>query len=109
LVVEIYDLVASLSYMRRGSLTWREWRQSRGAGAERAWFRRDDPLPFVMMCVRLLSRVAQRILRRSPAINVARRPPKYVKRWREWFVTSGKPAERPSMIGISGKGLSQEV
>ena len=33
---------------------------------ELAWFSRDDPLPFLMMCVRLLLRMIERALRMRP-------------------------------------------
>jgi len=38
---------------------------------ELAWFSRDDPLPFLMMCIRLFLRVVKRVLRMRPATDIA--------------------------------------
>jgi predicted ATP-grasp superfamily ATP-dependent carboligase len=74
-VVEPHDLFASAGHVCRGELTVREWRRSLGGRLEVAWLHRDDPFPFLMMCVRMLSRVgvrALRVLRESVRIRVSR-------------------------------------
>jgi predicted ATP-grasp superfamily ATP-dependent carboligase len=83
-IVEPYDLLASLGYFRRGGLTLHEWRLSLKGTRELAWFSRDDPLPFLMMCIRLLLRAVDRVLRLRPAGNAARRMPCYVRGLRSW-------------------------
>jgi predicted ATP-grasp superfamily ATP-dependent carboligase len=83
-IVEPYDLAASIGYFRQGGLTLREWRLSLKGTRELAWFSRDDPLPFLMMCIRLLLRVVERVLRLRPAPHVADRAPCYVGGLRNW-------------------------
>ena len=61
-VVEPYDILASLGYFRRNSLTLREWWLSLGGRKESAWFSADDPVPFLAMCVRLLIRGVARLI-----------------------------------------------
>jgi D-aspartate ligase len=82
-IVEPYDLLASFGYLRRGGLSLREWRRSLTGVRELAWFSRDDPFPFVMMCVRLLLRVVERALRMKPTL-IAGRMPRYVGGLRNW-------------------------
>jgi len=54
-MVESYDFFAALGYIQRRSLTVRGWWQSlQGARRYTAWFRLDDPFPFIMMCLRLM-------------------------------------------------------
>jgi len=65
-IVEFNDAIAGLNYFRRGGLSFRDWRRSLTGTRELAWFCPDDPLPFVVMCIRLLLRVVARILRRGP-------------------------------------------
>ena len=63
-VVEQSDLLASLGYHRAGDLSLRSWLSSLWGGRrELAWFARDDPAPFLLMCVRLLLRGVQHALR----------------------------------------------
>ncbi|MCA6122025.1 hypothetical protein J6500_08955 [Bradyrhizobium sp. WSM 1704] len=64
-VVELYDLVASLTYPRRGRLSVQAWRKSLAGTRELAWWSWDDPVPFLAMGVRLLLRVAARTARRN--------------------------------------------
>lgn len=62
-IVEPHDLVASFAYLGRGGLTLRSWWRSLGPGRwETAWFSWRDPLPFLTMSVRLLSRAIRRLL-----------------------------------------------
>jgi D-aspartate ligase len=64
-IVESYDLLASLGYMRRGGLTVRAWWQSLKGSREFVWFHWDDPVPGLTMCVRLLLRAVGRGVERS--------------------------------------------
>ena len=84
-IVEPYDLLASLGYYRQGELTFREWRQSFKGTRELAWFSRDDPLPFLVMCLRLMLRMVERVLRIRPTANIANRMPAYVRGLRSRF------------------------
>jgi D-aspartate ligase len=59
-VVENYDLLAALSYRRRGELDIRTWIRSLCSVDETAWFARDDLAPFGLMCLRTGWRAAQR-------------------------------------------------
>jgi len=79
-IVELYDLFTSLSYMRRGGLTVRGWWRSLKGKREIAWFSRNDPVPFLTMCVRLLIRAVGCSVQRSWAQICAshRRRPKVV-------------------------------
>jgi predicted ATP-grasp superfamily ATP-dependent carboligase len=63
-VVEPHDVLATVSYMQRDGLTIQEWWQSLQGPRELAWFSWDDPLPFLMMSIRLLLRAFGRIGRR---------------------------------------------
>jgi predicted ATP-grasp superfamily ATP-dependent carboligase len=76
-IAEFNDVAASIGYFRHGGLTVHEWRQSLVGAREFAWFSRDDPLPFLMMGVRLLIRVIKRVLRMTPTLNIASRIPHY--------------------------------
>jgi len=78
-IVEPFDLFASLSYVRHGQLTMREWWQSLKGKRELAWFSWDDPLPFVMMCVRLVLRVAGRALRFRRRGRAVRPVPRFAR------------------------------
>jgi D-aspartate ligase len=64
-IVEPYDLFTGLSYMRRGGLTVRGWWRSLQGKREIAWFSRNDPVPFLTMCARLLIRAVGRSVQRS--------------------------------------------
>jgi D-aspartate ligase len=66
-VVEPYDVLAAVAYKRRGALTFRAWRQSLGVRKQRevAWFSVDDPVPFLTMCLRLVLRGLDRLLRKG--------------------------------------------
>jgi D-aspartate ligase len=83
-IVEFHDLAASIGYLRRGGLTLREWRLSFDGTKELAWFSRDDPFPFLMMCIRLLLRVVERALRMRPAADFGNRVPYYARGLRNW-------------------------
>jgi D-aspartate ligase len=66
LVVEPYDFIASLDYMRHGGLTVRNWWKSLQGKREIAWFTWEDPVPFLAMCVRLLLFAIARAVRSGP-------------------------------------------
>jgi D-aspartate ligase len=61
-IAEFHDLAAGFCYFRQGTLTFHEWWRSYMGKRELAWFCGDDPLPFLMMCIRLLLRVVERKL-----------------------------------------------
>jgi D-aspartate ligase len=66
-VVEPYDLLASIRYLRRRGLTVSEWWLSLKGSKETAWFSADDPVPFLVMCIRLLLRIVARLIDKSRA------------------------------------------
>jgi predicted ATP-grasp superfamily ATP-dependent carboligase len=66
-VVEPYDLLASLGYLRRNHMTLNEWWSSLGGRKQVAWFSADDPVPFVTMCIRLLLRGVARLIGKTRA------------------------------------------
>src|SRR5262249_54867296 len=82
-IAEVHDLAASLSYFRQGKLTFGEWWRSLQGLRELAWLSPDDPLPCVMMCIRLLFGVGRRLLGRKPASHGGSGAPRYVMRRRE--------------------------
>jgi D-aspartate ligase len=76
-IVEPYDLLATIGYMRRNSLTVREWWSSLKGRKEVAWFSADDPVPFLTMCIRLLLRGVGRLIGKGWAyLRPARATPK---------------------------------
>jgi D-aspartate ligase len=81
-VVEHLDCLAAWKYRNRGTLTLRQWRASLRGIQERAWFARDDLLPFLVFCVRFTLRGIRRIM---PAPNV---------RWRA-LPSTGSPRYVP--------------
>jgi D-aspartate ligase len=83
-VVEFHDLAASLGYLRQGALTFHEWRLSLKGTKEWAWSCRDDPLPFLAVCMRLLLRVVEKVLRLRSAPDSGNRMPGYVRSLRHW-------------------------
>ncbi len=64
-VVENYDSLAALSYVRRGELGVRSWLASLRRVDETAWFAADDLAPFGLMCLRTAWRLVQRPLTRD--------------------------------------------
>jgi D-aspartate ligase len=61
-VVENYDPAAAFGYWRSGELRPRSWLSSLRTVDETAWFARDDPGPFAVMCLRMAGRVVSRPL-----------------------------------------------
>jgi len=55
-LVESYDTISSVRYLRDGRLTPTNWLRSFRGVNESAWFALDDPLPFAVMCLRFLAR-----------------------------------------------------
>jgi predicted ATP-grasp superfamily ATP-dependent carboligase len=91
-IVEFHDLAASLGYFRQGRLTFREWWLSLEGTKELAWFSRDDPLPFLLMCIRLLLRVVERILRMRKTPSIAHRMPYYMRGLCDWVTRRTRKA-----------------
>jgi predicted ATP-grasp superfamily ATP-dependent carboligase len=60
LLVESYDTLAALRYLRDGTLRFRDWRSSRRDVTERGWFAADDPAPYAAMCLRMSTRLASK-------------------------------------------------
>ncbi len=76
-IAEIQDLFASVAYWRRGALTLKNWWTSIRRIDETAWFAASDPLPFLVMCLRLPFRALMRALsfsRRSQVDNTLQSP-----------------------------------
>ena len=61
-IVESQDWLAGLRYARHGELTFRAWLHSVRGRREYAWACADDPLPALVMGVRLFSRTARRVV-----------------------------------------------
>jgi D-aspartate ligase len=78
-IVEPYDLVGCLSYLRRRKITIRELLSSWRGSREFAWFSWRDPLPFLSMCIRMLAHLLARMSRvrflSLPVIKHPDRPP----------------------------------
>ena len=81
-VVEFHDLAASIAYFRQGRLTLHEWWLSLSGTRELACFSCNDPVPFLIMCIRLLIRAAGRVLGISSAPDGANRMPRYTRGFR---------------------------
>jgi len=108
-IVEPYDLFTSLSYMRRGGLTVGGWWRSLKGKREIAWFSRNDPVPFLTMCARLVLRAVGRSVQRSWAQVVA-----------SWSSSNDKQRPRamapepltvtqtPPMLGIASEPVLSE-
>jgi predicted ATP-grasp superfamily ATP-dependent carboligase len=61
-IVEPHDCLASLQGLRSGELTMRAWWRSYQGLLEFAWFNWNDPVPFLMVWIRLLLRGASKLL-----------------------------------------------
>jgi len=59
-LVENYDPLGALGYLRRGELSVGSWLKSLRGVDEVAWFARDDLRPFGLMCLRMGWRLAAR-------------------------------------------------
>src|SRR6266566_290992 len=62
-IVELHDILASVTYLRRGEMTIRSWLRSLSGKRELAWWSWNDPLPFLAMVARLLFRAGNRGVR----------------------------------------------
>jgi D-aspartate ligase len=60
-LVESYDTISSLRYLRDGRLTLTNWLRSFRGVNEGAWIALDDPLPFAVMGLRFLARSPQKL------------------------------------------------
>jgi D-aspartate ligase len=82
-IVENHDPLASWQYRRDDGLTLREWRRSLAGVRETAWFAADDPVPFLVMCLRfLLTRITGMLAGRQRRASAGPRPvtpPRYVR------------------------------
>ena len=82
-IVENHDPIAALQHRRAGGLTLRAWWSSVSGVREAAWFAADDPVPFLMMCLRFLRRRVRRVLagapRPAPAAGQRAIRPRYVR------------------------------
>jgi D-aspartate ligase len=84
-IAELHDLAASIGYFNQGKLTVHEWWLSLSGTRELSWFSCDDPLPFLMMYIRLLVRVVKRVLRLRLSPDIANHHmPCYAKGFRNW-------------------------
>lgn len=61
-IVECFDLLAAIRYLRAGDLTLREWGRTLKTIDEAAFFARDDVLPFLAMAVRFIGHGALRTI-----------------------------------------------
>jgi len=87
-LVESHDFFGSIAYVRRGTITLGGWWRSLQGSKELAWFRWNDPLPAIVLTVRLALRVLGRALQR---LNPSTRPQQHVHRTdgQETPVTAG--------------------
>jgi D-aspartate ligase len=82
-IVENHDPIASWQYRRTDGMTLRAWWRSLAGVREAAWFAADDPVPFLMMCLRFLLARGRRVLiggrRPAPAGERRASRPRYVR------------------------------
>jgi D-aspartate ligase len=71
-LVENYDIISSLRYVRDGRLAPTDWLRSFRGVNEGAWFALDDPLPFAVMWLRFLARGPQKLLAGARAAGLGR-------------------------------------
>lgn len=76
-IVESHDWIASIGYMRRGKLTAGAWWRSLKGRKELAWVCKEDPLPALVACGRLLARMMTRAVRKA-AVRTPRIKPRQV-------------------------------
>lgn len=88
-VVENYDPIAAFGYWRRGELGLLTWCRSLRHVDERAWFARDDVVPFLLMCLWMGWRATNRPFRRSA------RPPTPWPRYRSGRAADPGAVRRP--------------
>jgi predicted ATP-grasp superfamily ATP-dependent carboligase len=63
-VIEDFDIISSFHYYQEGTLGVTEWLRSFRRLEEGAWFNWKDPLPFLIMCARLLKRALLWVLKK---------------------------------------------
>lgn len=64
-IIEDYDIESSLDYYREGTLSFRAWLKSFKGLEEGAWFSWRDPVPFLMICYRLVKKAAKWVFKRN--------------------------------------------
>jgi len=83
-LVENYDPLAALGYLRRGELSVRSWLGTLRTVDETAWFARDDLMPFGLMCLRTAWRAVERAFGRravGAAVTPRYRAGRGARRW----------------------------
>jgi D-aspartate ligase len=78
-IAEFHDMAARLCYLREGGMKFNEWCPRHKEKIELAWFCTDDLFPFLMMFMRLLLRVIERLLRTSHRSKPSNAEPRWVK------------------------------
>ena len=63
-IIEDYDIESSFDYYREGTLGFLDWLKSFKGLEEGAWFSWRDPIPFLMICRRLIRKAASWLLKR---------------------------------------------
>lgn len=101
-IVELHDFAASITYLKRHALSVNEWWKSLQGTRELAWFSADDPLPFLTMCVRLLLRVARRMLRMTSRRTSVNQMPRFESNWRTGFRYGTRTSVRGMRAIFSG-------
>lgn len=102
-VVENYDTLAALGYLRRGELGVRAWLGSLRGIDETAWFAADDLAPFGLMCLRTGWRAAHRpFARRRPTGSVL--PPRPARSGPRTAPRRPARSARPIPIEAGGTG-----
>ncbi|MDR7300175.1 carboxylate--amine ligase [Haloactinomyces albus] len=89
-VVENYDPIAAFGYWRSNRIDLRAWAASLRGVDESAWFARDDPAPFGLMCLRMGWRAVTRPFTR-PGTGTHR---------------AGRPVYRPGRAGAAGRAAA---
>jgi D-aspartate ligase len=59
-LLEPWDVRSCLVYRKHGRLSLRAWLRSLRGVDEGAWFARDDPVPFLVLCARLIGKAVRR-------------------------------------------------
>jgi D-aspartate ligase len=70
-IVEGFDALSAFRASGRGEVSVREWLRSLRGVREAAWFARDDPLPFAVMCLEFAAHLTRRRLRAARHRRVA--------------------------------------
>jgi D-aspartate ligase len=76
-LVENYDPLGAIGYLRSGELGVKSWAASLRGIDEAAWFARDDLRPFGLMCMRMGWRMVSRPFARGAGGAGSQHPPRY--------------------------------